>query len=217
MSKRQQQRLGPPAGVKPPARVARDFGDMLRMAARKTDEQLTEVLRFLDEDIDATNAAAWSGGLKGLGLRPLANESGRLKVQWQIISSYDPFDVATLKRLQANLRAGVRALVAPAPGDAWHGVWPLPRPEGLFMLRDPKSGTCVWQYTHKDKAKSEEGGVSMILLAVAQLVAEHADRVRACKYCGRIFVAVKRQEYCTPGHAQRARNEKKTTTRKGGK
>jgi hypothetical protein len=222
MSRRQQRRrpaTRPRPSAKPtsgPYTVSYDFGDTLRMASKKPDEQLAEVLRFLAADIDATNARAWSGALKGLALRPLASESGRLRIQWQIVGSYDPLDVATLKRLQANLRAGVRALVAPAPGDAWQGVWPLPRPEGLFMLRD-QSSAYVWQYSHKDAQRSDEGSGSMILLAVAQLVAEHADRVRACKWCKVIFLAVKRQEFCTPNHAQRARNEKKATRRKGGK
>jgi hypothetical protein len=56
----------------------------------------------------------------------------------------------------------------------------------------------------------------MIALAAAQLFAEHADHVRACAWCKRIFLAVKRQAYCTSQHAQLARDEKKKTARNGG-
>jgi len=74
----------------------------------------------------------------------------------------------------------------------------------------------IWQYTLKDTMKGNEGSESRIVLAAAQLLAEHADHVRACAWCDTVFLAVKRQEYCTPAHAQLARDRKKKAARSKG-
>lgn len=184
---------------------------MLETASMEADEQLELLLRFLREGPDESTVEPWSSRLKGLALRPVHSESGRLRVQWQVAVSYDTIDLPALRRLRTALAAGFGALVAePA------GAWALPRPEGLFVHRD-RDGSIVWQYTHRDRSKGDDGSLTWIILAAAQLFAEHADRVRACLWCKAIFLAVKRQEYCTPQHAQLARDRKKRTSARGAK
>ena len=53
-----------------------------------------------------------------------------------------------------------------------------------------------------------------ILHGVAELLQAHVARLRACKECGRPFLAVKRQEYDTPLCAQIYRNRTKATPTK---
>jgi hypothetical protein len=194
------------------ARPRDDVGAFLKTGAMTPDEQLGLVLRFLREELDEANGLIWSSRLKGLTLRPLMSESGHLKIQWQMVGSYESITLPALKQLQGSLRAGIKALGT--SGAARRGVWRLPRPVGLFMSPDPdQNSVFVWHYTHRDAAKGDDGSVSRIVLATARLFAEYADRVRACAWCEEIFVAVKRQEYCTPQHAQLARDQKKKTAR----
>jgi hypothetical protein len=188
-----------------------DIRAFLETGGMKPDQQLGLVLRFLAEDLDDANGPTWSSRLKGLPLRPLSSETGRLKIQWQILGSYDALTLVALKRVQGRLRAGINALVTAEPG----GAWELPPPGALLMVRD-RDDVLAWQYSHTDNEKSDEGTEAMIELSAAQLFAEHADRVRACLWCKTIFLAVKRQTYCTSHHAQLARDEKKKTARNGG-
>src|SRR5687768_727110 len=112
MSKRRQRPVNRKrgAGVTParPPRQRDDFGALLRTGGMKPDKQMALVFGFLREKLDETNASTWSSRLKGLPLRSLASESGRLKIQWQILGSYDALSLAALKRLQSRLLAGIK-------------------------------------------------------------------------------------------------------------
>lgn len=205
-----------------PTREPQDTRLFLEMATKPPPEQLGVVLRFLQEDVEALDGqerVAWSSRLKALALRPLVSPSGRLTLQFQAASSYQALPARSLKAIQANIDRGIRATIAPRKGNVMADAWPLPDLLGGSMFRDtrgagqpslpPPRARHTWQW-------NIQGEDWPIILGAAQLVAEHAKRVRACKVCDALFVAVKRQEYCTPEHGQQARDERKTGRKTGG-
>jgi len=78
------------------------------------------------------------------------------------------------------------------------------------MMSDPGGGFS-WQYSHVVNVGTEDAAVPGIVLAIAQLVAEYADGIRLCKRpgCDVIFLANKRQEFCTTEHGQQVRDQRK--------
>jgi hypothetical protein len=184
--------------------------DLTEMIPRRPQEQLAYVLRFLRENVDGMDARAqvvWSSRLKSLALPPLT--SGRLKVQFQAIVSYQAFPAKDLKTLQSEISDGLREVLTPVKSKAMAHVWQLPDLRGGGMFRDFDGAGYIWQWTF-------EGELWPIILGAARLVADHAERIRLCKRCGVPFLAVKRQEYCTKAHGQAARDERKAEQRKGG-
>jgi hypothetical protein len=149
-----------------------------------------------------------SSRLKALALPPLASPSGRLKVHFQATSSYDTLPTVSLKTLQSEIETAIQEAIVPGKGGVMAHAAQLPDLRAGVMFRDV-DGAYIWQWTI-------EGELSPIILGAERLVAEHADRVRPCKRCGALFVAVKRQEYCTPEHGQQDRNDRKAE-RKGGR
>lgn len=185
---------------------------MLDTAAMPPPEQLALVLRFLRADL-ANEAAArdWAWALRGLRPRPCASPSGQLKIRWGMTprppSVVSPTALREIQaRLGRDIRFSLRDLAAVLPGR--RQGWALPTPAGVAMGPD-ESGGFAWTYFQRLE--------DAIVLAVAQLVAEHADRIRACKLpgCGALFIATKRQEHCTPEHGQQARDERKAERKKG--
>jgi hypothetical protein len=172
-------------------------------AAAPPAEQFAMLLRFIGDDLDAASArarAAWSSRLKALGLRPLASSSGRLRLRFMTVGTFEALTLTTLKSIQNEVNEGIRHAVLSPTEEVLH--WPLPDLTGGGMTRDTESGGFIWNW-------GIAGLKWPIVLAVAQLVAEHAERIRACRVCGRIFLAVKRQEYCSAEHSQQARDQRK--------
>jgi hypothetical protein len=84
--------------------------------------------------------------------------------------------------------------------------WHIPGDAFIFPIQTSKSGRVrtrfspVWQ-TGEDLRKA-------IIAAVARLLVEHGEKVRACE-CGTIFVANRQQAYCSPQCSQRVRNQRR--------
>jgi hypothetical protein len=179
----------------------------LVMAQKPPDQQLREVLRFLLVNLRTLGVAErtrWSSRLRALTFPPLASESGRLVLRFQG-APHRPLAASALAAVQTAIRRGLKAVLAPSSAVAW----PLPDLRGGVMIRDADSGTYLWQWR-------PDGETWPIILGTTRLVAEYADRIRACKQCGAWFFAVKRQEYCTPAHGQQARDQKKAERKRGG-
>jgi hypothetical protein len=180
----------------------------LDAASRPPEKQLAFVLQFLGKSVDAMThdeRTVWSSRLRMLTFGPLASESGRLRLRFHGGPPPRAASEETLKIVQTTIRRGLKAVLAPGSD----GTWPLPDLRGGAMIRDADTGIYLWQW-HPD------GEEWPMILGTARLVAEHGERVRVCKRCGAWFVAVKRQEFCTPEHAQQARDEKKKAKRKKG-
>jgi hypothetical protein len=197
---------------KKPPHPTDDFREALETAAKPPHEQLELIFRFLRDDL-ATEAAqtTWSGVLKSLPLRPCASASGRLKIQWLVPLTPEALSLEAVRWLQTQIRQGIRDVLDLPSQSALRGIWNLPAPHGVSMTARPGEG-FVWQYRHfRGGADADDLVRGSIVLAVAQLVAEHAARIRACKLpgCGALFLATKRQEYCTPEHGQLARDRRK--------
>lgn len=193
-----------------------DTEAMLQAASLPPDEQMTGVLRFLTADLQS-DPADWSGFLKGLPRRPCTSASGRLRVEWLAVREPRPLPAAILHDLQLTLRLGLETLLGlSATARAFRGIWNLDMipPGQLSVMRD--SGGCRWLYAHIADAGDEDAPVPGIVLAVAQLVAEHADRIRRCELpgCDVLFLAKdKRQMFCTVTHGQRSRDQRKKKAR----
>jgi hypothetical protein len=175
-----------------------------RVAQASPTERLEGVLRFLGQDLDHIREE-WRGDV-GYEWLSAATEDEQATTrlvltyilyavlprgEWRIELPGEPMTEAALRALQAHLRAGVEAVLRGEP-------WELPA-VGARCLRTREGVTVQWT-----------GEVpALIAHGLAQLVVEHGDRVRACKECGRLFLAVKRQEYDRPacGFAYRARQK----------
>ena len=176
----------------------------LAMAQRPPDQQLREVLRFLRVDLstlDVAERTGWSSRLRALTFPPLASASGRLVLRFQG-APHRPLEASALGAVQTAIRRGLKTILS-------DGAWPLPDLRGGVMIREKESGVYLWQW-------HPEGETWPIVLGTARLVAEYSDRVRACKQCGVWFLAVKRQEFCTPAHGQQARDQRKAGRKMGG-
>jgi len=214
-------------GPQQPPPADDDTEAMIQAAGLLPDKQIAEVLRFIRTDLNSEPGMAWlppenatrppmlwSGFLKGLPRRPCASPSGRLKVQWLAVREPRPLSRAILQRLQQDLRDGInKVLGLGAVPMAFRGIWNLDMiPYGrLSMTAEPGGGGFVWQYFHVVDVGAQDAPVPGIVLAVAQLVAEHADRIRVCQLhsCNVIFLANRHQEFCTTTHGQLARDQTK--------
>ena len=113
---------------------------------------------------------------------------------WRVTFPTEPMPEPVLRTLQADLRKGVASLLRGEP-------WRLPTPSGAQCVRTAEGVGIAW----------EGDEVSAVPHGLAQLVAAHASHVRACRECGRLFLAVKRQQYDTEacGHAYRNRGKQR--------
>jgi hypothetical protein len=110
---------------------------------------------------------------------------------------------ATLVQIQAQLREGLQRFVK--------GAWPVPGQVILGLVTHPKTGrhrVGLWSAP----SALEDGGIAA---AVVEILCQAGDRLRACpaRDCGRVFVSYRKQKFCTPKHAQQARNEKSYKSR----
>jgi hypothetical protein len=109
-----------------------------------------------------------------------------------------------LRGYQRAIADGLRTLLGRHPEP-----WPIPaqpalalRPMGSTRRADNKGPRFRVIFQGDERAG--------ILGAVAQLVIEEGDLLRSCRECGRPFVRVRRQEYCSVACSQRTRNRRMT-------
>jgi hypothetical protein len=115
-----------------------------------------------------------------------------------------PMPEAMLLQLQAHLREGLQRFV--------RGGWGVPGQVILGLVKHPRTGrhrVGLWSAP----SAWEDGG---IVAAVVELLCQVGDRLKVCpaRDCGRIFVSYRKQKFCSPKHAQQARNEKSYKSRK---
>ncbi len=175
-------------------------------------EQIKWLLAFLEEDLDAlTPAASVDRGWRLRALKPGGSVlrawrrheryERRDNVVWIVDAPWSPMESQQLAELQREIKAGVAALLLDAADNSPKRVWTLP---GTRSAKLRRSGRGFFEWTW------EADESSAILLGVAELIYDCGDHIRACKQCAHPFLAVKRQEYCTPEHGQLARDQKKT-------
>ena len=173
---------------------------------------LSRVLAFLHphlnlRDVPYSHAYTWWAFLTGLH----PQEPG---VTWSSEDRTGRTPIEQIEKLQAGLRAGVKKLLA-------GGTWDLPTPPEASIRRltatpnwsavaprssgaaPPPPATYQWWWRMTDPA-------SMAVFALASLIRDHGQRLRACAVCGAQFLAVKRQVYCGPACTKTGQRPRKT-------
>jgi hypothetical protein len=168
------------------------------------EDRLRWVLAFAERDLGALRSGEWSA--LGYDLRQL------LPLGWSTRRRQGiPVSPAVLRRIQLAVRQGIHNLLA----DARHGSaqlvdprsgWKLPSGHDQIVRVSPQGSRLA-----SFQLVSEGDDATTIVRGIADLVLRAGSRLRLCAnpQCGRPFVAVKRQEYCTTGCSQVVRNEAK--------
>jgi hypothetical protein len=168
-------------------------GPLMEMIQRPADQQLEAVFKFLDEDLHALSRA--ERARRGWMLRGVRTPLG-----WRV--RHRPITDTQLITLQQELRAGVRGFLDKRQ-------WVLPAPVRGALERLGGIAQVFWE--------PDPASTTAVVVGVAMLVQTYAPRVRACKHCGTIFLANKRQEFCVPTHGQAVRDRKKADRKIGKK
>ncbi len=104
-------------------------------------------------------------------------------------------DEATLRAIQTALADGFHALFGGAE-------WTLPkRTVRVYRFSPPAA-----RETRFGVRWDSDTEVDSIVSSVIDLVLRSGNRLRACRHCGRVFVATMRQQYCSAVHSQAQRN-----------
>jgi hypothetical protein len=170
-------------------------------------DRLEWVLAFLKKDL--SRLLPGERAALGWDLRVTAVFSLRMGLgsRGGLRSSLQPMSDEVLAEYQREVREGLRQLLSP---DAI--PWRLPAAPALS--RTQRSSGFEYLFLGDERAG--------VLGAIANLVLEAGDRLRACRECGDPFVAREnRQHYCTPACSQRTRNRRRqprrVRLRKGGR
>jgi hypothetical protein len=166
-------------------------GPLMEMIQLPDDQQLEAVLKFLDEDLHALSRA--ERARRGWMLRGV-----RTPIGWRV--RHRAITDTQLIALQHELREGVRGFLKKTP-------WVLPAPARGALEQRGGIALVFWD--------PDPASTAAVVCGVAMLVQTYAPRVRACKYCGTIFLANKRQEFCVPTHGQAVRDRKKAEKKLG--
>ena len=166
------------------------------LAARRIGRTAVERARWLMEQIGrdpgARRPEEWSA--LGWDLRALPRKPG-----WQGERYPGPMSPEAALELLQEISRGVREFLSQA------GTWtiPPPREETLVRVRGSSGPYRAWIIRSHPEERVP------ILHAVKDLLVETAPQVRACREttCGKPFVAVRRQEYCSAACSQKRRNK----------
>ena len=112
-----------------------------------------------------------------------------------------PMPEAVLRAVQSKVLKGLRGLFE---GKSWE----LPKRKAFIWKMSPNGAPktrfgILWELGEQE----EEG----IVGAVADLVLTAGECLRSCSECRKLFVANRKQRYCSPAHSQKARNFRKKT------
>jgi hypothetical protein len=164
---------------------------LVRRMGETPEQRLRWVVDFTGLDLDSRKMGEIEA--KGDDLRMIAAFSAPHGVLRTMKTA--PVPLGVLKNYQHRIEQGLREVLGTDARWALSGRPVLERREGGFRLVVDGQG-------------DEMAG---ILSAVAQLVVEVGEHLRTCAdpKCGRPFVAVKRQAYCSVQHSQRVRNQKR--------
>ncbi len=109
-----------------------------------------------------------------------------------------PMPEATLRAIHRGVAEGLRNLFAKQ-------AWELPERK-TYLYRCSADGAPRTRFGIRWQAEGEK---EAILSAVVELILSAGEKLRACRECGRVFVANRKQRYCTAAHAQKDRNDRK--------
>jgi hypothetical protein len=171
------------------------FGTLMQFATAPPAIRLARVLNWLGHDLTTLGATAeddrviWSHLLRAV-----------LPDDWRTVIPVAPMSEGSLHALHEHLRDDIDAVLHGKP-------WILPTPSGARCYRTREGLAVVWEGTEE----------TAIPHGLAALVSAHADHVRQCKQCGRLFLANRRQEYDDPACGQTYRNDLKATRAKEAK
>jgi hypothetical protein len=114
-----------------------------------------------------------------------------------------------VEALHGELRATVRDLLSLNPKGAIRVTIPT---DGLTesLVRYTAAGEKPAMFA---VAYGHVVARTAIFQAVKTLILQAGDRLIACPVCGKPFIAVRKQVFCLPRCAQRARNEKRVDKR----
>ncbi len=190
-------------------------GDQIALAQKRLGktprELLAWVMRFVDRDLDRDVP----GELQALGydllmLPLMLSEPPKNPLEWirMYFGTSGPLSPEQVRTVQQAVSAGLKALFA---RKDWH----IPA-VGKFIFRcnDPNERKARfgigWEY--------EQDRTAVVISAIADLVLLEgpAAKLRACLYCGKVFVANRRQRFCSPSHSQLARDRRRKTPRRRG-
>jgi len=173
------------------------------MARRRATEQTPEqrvrtIMEFAAADFDAMtpkDQIAWWGRLYALQTR----EPGRSMPNTPALAEAH-------RRLRDCIRelASRRAFVLYQPAMGWVLLPPSPRPKGT------RHSECITREADALRFAPQHMAPTLVSRLVDDLNEIGADRLRACPLkvdghlCGKIFLATRRQTYCSPPHAQKA-------------
>jgi type II secretory pathway component PulJ len=196
------------------------FAETAQLAEMSREDRLELLLAFLGDDLEKLGERQRTERLRALFvvMKPRRVETDSGTITWEAPAPPTMEDASTerLRALQARLRDGVKSIASGAPTG-----WILSPPELAILGRGyysvdtaregRRSGSTVDWYWHASP-------LAMIEAGAADLVWQFSDRIRACGLatCRGLFLAVKRQEYCTPEHGQQARDQRKTDRKRKG-
>lgn len=196
---RQSPRIPPDAEVR--SQIAAFEAAVERVLALSLEDRLRKAITFTETDLgdlspEATEALTWE--LRALGVvgGSSAFREPAHRNLWEVDTRPD------LRELQRSISSGIRdVLQKPA------GVWQLKR----ARYAELESGYDPKTKRHAFRVRWVGDERDAIIEGVWNLLVEVGDRLRACADpdCGKPFVAVKRQEYCTLNCSQRTRNRRK--------
>jgi hypothetical protein len=114
-----------------------------------------------------------------------------------------------VRRIQRETANGLRALLDESlPIGHLDAGWRLPHLEVRLQRWSPTGAKRLGVAYQAEGVEAD-----VIIRAIADLVVNAGERIRACKRCDTLFLANKRQEYCSPACSQRTRNERKADQR----
>jgi hypothetical protein len=182
----------------------------LKLATRTigdtTAARLAWVIRFIGED-----PAAWHPAVAtahGDCLQALARGGipDNLMGGVELPEVLTPGDVAGL---HAELRATVRDLLSKNPLGANKVTIPTEGDsESLVRLTQAGKKPALFASGH-----GHTSARTAVFQGVKDLIVQAGDRLIACPACGKPFIALRKQEYCSTSCAQRARNERREANR----
>ena len=155
------------------------------------------IIRFAQMDMTALRSEERTALAKDLALFPVVME---WKPPLVGITNAGAVPDATLTTIQAELRQLFHDLME---GSAWT----VPGQSHLRILRVSQEGAAQTEF----RAVWETRGNirDAVFASVARLLLEHGQKVRACPECRRVFVANRRQAYCTARCSQAVRNQRR--------
>ncbi len=180
------------------------------MLARKRmgdtpDKRLTWLLDFLRLDLDVKRpeervALGYDLRMLGMESTPVGRGSGLAGVGRSHFAPAGPMPDDTLRDLQRELAEAIRGLLGPSSR-----AWQLP-PVRASIYRFSFPGAKPVLFGMRYDSEDERGG---ILWGAISLLQKAGGHLRLCPECQRIFLAVRRQAYCSAACSMRVRNRRR--------